>query len=53
MATVENVTTWPMQDELTTRIQLAALESAGEAIVIADLDGKITYVNPAFERISL
>jgi PAS domain S-box-containing protein len=31
---------------------LAALESAGEAIFIADPDGNIIYVNPAFERIT-
>ncbi|TFH55413.1 MAG: PAS domain S-box protein [Candidatus Zixiibacteriota bacterium] len=29
-----------------------ATEQAAEAIVIADLDGRIEYVNPAFERIS-
>jgi PAS domain S-box-containing protein len=29
-----------------------AVEQAGEAIVIADTDGSIRYVNPAFERIT-
>jgi PAS domain-containing protein len=29
-----------------------AAESAGEAIISARLDGTITYVNPAFERIT-
>jgi PAS domain S-box-containing protein len=28
----------------------AAIEQAGETIVITDLDGEIQYVNPAFER---
>jgi diguanylate cyclase (GGDEF)-like protein/PAS domain S-box-containing protein len=33
--------------------QLAAVvEQAGESIIIADLSGKITYVNPHFERAS-
>jgi sigma-B regulation protein RsbU (phosphoserine phosphatase) len=31
---------------------LAAVESAGEAIIVADLEGDIVYVNPAFERIT-
>jgi len=31
---------------------IAAVEQAGEAIVMTDLDANITYVNPAFERIS-
>jgi sigma-B regulation protein RsbU (phosphoserine phosphatase) len=30
----------------------SAVESAGEAIIITDLDGTIRYVNPAFERIT-
>jgi len=30
----------------------AAVESAGEAVVITNADAKITYVNPAFERIT-
>jgi PAS domain S-box-containing protein len=29
-----------------------AVEQAGEAVVITDADGKIQYVNPAFERIT-
>ena len=29
---------------------LAAIEHAADAIVVADLDGTIRYVNPAFER---
>ena len=33
--------------------QLAsAIDAAGEAILITNLDGEITYVNPAFERVS-
>jgi diguanylate cyclase (GGDEF)-like protein/PAS domain S-box-containing protein len=32
--------------------RLVAMESASDAIVIADLDGKAEYVNPSFERIS-
>ncbi len=31
---------------------LAAVESAGDAIVLTELDGTIMYVNPAFERIN-
>lgn len=31
---------------------LAVLESAGEAIVVTDLEGSIRYVNPSFERIT-
>jgi PAS domain S-box-containing protein len=34
------------------RLQAAALESAGNAIVIADRDGSITWVNPAFTRLT-
>ncbi len=30
----------------------AAVESAGESILVTDLDGVIEYVNPAFERIN-
>ncbi len=30
----------------------AAVESAGEAVVITNMDAQITYVNPAFERIT-
>jgi diguanylate cyclase (GGDEF)-like protein/PAS domain S-box-containing protein len=32
--------------------RLVAMESASDAIVIADLQGKAEYVNPSFERIS-
>jgi diguanylate cyclase (GGDEF)-like protein/PAS domain S-box-containing protein len=32
--------------------RLVAIESASDAIVIADLDGRAEYVNPSFERIS-
>jgi diguanylate cyclase (GGDEF)-like protein/PAS domain S-box-containing protein len=32
--------------------RLVAIESASDAIVIADLEGKAEYVNPSFERIS-
>lgn len=36
-----------------TREQLsAAIDQAGEAVIIADIDGIITHVNPAFERIT-
>ncbi|MCK6550199.1 PAS domain S-box protein [Myxococcota bacterium] len=31
---------------------IAAIEHAGESIVITDPEGKIEYVNPAFERVS-
>ena len=31
---------------------VAALDSAGEAIVITDTDGVIQYINPAFERMT-
>lgn len=34
------------------KMSLAAFESAGEAIVVTDLAGKIEYINPAFEQIS-
>ncbi len=35
------------------RDQLAiAVEQAAESVMIADLDGRITYVNPAFERVT-
>ncbi|MHC4878442.1 MAG: SpoIIE family protein phosphatase [Planctomycetota bacterium] len=30
----------------------AALESAGEAVVVTDLSGRIVFANPAFERIT-
>ncbi len=30
----------------------SAIDAAGEAILITNLDGAITYVNPAFERVS-
>ncbi len=30
----------------------AAIESAGEAVIITDLTSRITYVNPAFEHIT-
>lgn len=31
-------------------VLMAGVEQAGEAILITDLDGRIEYVNPAFER---
>ena len=35
------------------RDQLAiAIEQAAESVVIADLEARITYVNPAFERVT-
>ncbi|MEX1172797.1 MAG: EAL domain-containing protein, partial [Chloroflexota bacterium] len=41
--------TGPLYD-LTPMWHLAAIEHAADAIVVADLDGTIRYVNPAFER---
>ena len=39
--------------EQTERDQLATvIEQVAESVVIADLDGTITYVNPAFERVT-
>ncbi|NPV56092.1 MAG: PAS domain S-box protein [Anaerolineae bacterium] len=38
------------EDEL--RLQSAALESAANAIVITDLDGRIEWANPAFSRLT-
>jgi len=35
------------------RVRLAAaIEQAGEAVVVTDLDGTIQYVNPAFEQVT-
>jgi len=34
------------------KMGLPVLESAGEAIIVTDLDARILYVNPAFERIT-
>ena len=45
MMTVQN-------DQTELLLLQSAVESAGEAIIIADLDGTIRYVNPAFERIT-
>lgn len=36
--------------DLTPTWHMAAIEHAADAIVVADLDGTIRYVNPAFER---
>jgi PAS domain S-box-containing protein len=38
-------------EEARARLEMA-VEQAGESIVITDTDGRIEYVNPAFERIS-
>jgi len=40
------------EDERVLRRFKRAVEAAGHAIYIADTDGTITYVNPAFERIT-
>jgi two-component system cell cycle sensor histidine kinase/response regulator CckA len=38
--------------EETQRHLTAAVEQAAESIIITDLDAKVVYVNPAFERVS-
>lgn len=38
--------------EIPSSLLRAALESAGEAVIVTDLDGQIIFVNPAFERIT-
>ncbi|MCH8901479.1 MAG: PAS domain S-box protein, partial [Chloroflexi bacterium] len=40
------------QAEAALRLQSAALESAANAIVITDREGRITWVNPAFTRLT-
>ena len=40
------------QAELTNRRLLAAIEQARESVVLTDLEGVVTYVNPAYERSS-
>lgn len=40
------------QDDQELQLLKAAIESAGEAVVITDRAANITYVNPAFERIT-
>jgi two-component system sensor histidine kinase/response regulator len=41
-----------MRAEAQILLQAAALESAANAIVIADRDGRITWVNPSFTRLT-
>ena len=49
--TVEDVTEVKRGERERMRLA-AAVEQAAEAIVITDLDGRIEYVNPAFERVT-
>jgi PAS domain S-box-containing protein len=49
--TIEDVTAQRQADEERRRL-VAAVEQASETIVITDVEGRIEYVNPAFERIS-
>jgi two-component system, cell cycle sensor histidine kinase and response regulator CckA len=46
---VEDVTTARAADEELRRLA-AAVEHSGDTVVIADLQGRVVYVNPAFER---
>ncbi|MFB3923148.1 MAG: PAS domain S-box protein [Terriglobia bacterium] len=46
-----DVTQVKLAEEERARLSLA-VEQAAEAIVITDLEGTITYVNPAFERVT-
>ena len=48
---VEDITRWMAVKEEHRRLT-AAIEQAAETIVITDTDGRIQYVNPAFERIT-
>ncbi len=41
-----------MMPSVPAHLLMAAVESAGEAIVITDLNARITYANPAFEEIT-
>ncbi len=49
--TIEDLTGQIEQQHARARLA-SAIDAAGEAILITDLDGAITYVNPAFERVS-
>ena len=40
------------QTELQLQMLSTAIENAGEEVIVADIDGEIQYVNPAFERIT-
>ncbi len=40
------------RDEQERRFLVAAIEQAAESIVITDVDGRIQYVNPGFERVT-
>ncbi len=40
------------RDEAENARLISAIEQAGEAIVITDLDARIVYVNPAFEKVT-
>ena len=49
--TVEDITSQYQQAKESRRLQ-HAITQAGEAIIITDVNGRITYVNPAFEDIT-
>ena len=49
--TVEDVTEVKRAERERTRL-VAAIEQASETILITDTDGRIEYVNPAFERVT-
>jgi PAS domain S-box-containing protein len=48
---IEDLTASIEQQHAQARL-VSAIDAAGEAILITSLDGTITYVNPAFERVS-
>jgi two-component system cell cycle sensor histidine kinase/response regulator CckA len=51
MATIEDITQRKLEEAV--REQLAtAIEQAGETVLVADAQGNITYVNPAFEAVT-
>jgi PAS domain S-box-containing protein len=49
--TVEDITRWTAVKQEHRRLT-AAIEQAAEMIVITDVDGRIQYVNPAFELVT-
>jgi PAS domain S-box-containing protein len=51
VGTIEDVTERKAAEEERARLA-QAVEQAGEAILITDIDGRISYVNPAFERMT-
>lgn len=51
LGTVQDITDWKRVEE-TLRLQASALQSAGDAIVITDNQGAITYSNPAFTKLT-